>query len=89
MRSRDALDSLSAAELLRMAEDLLGCGGRGDTPMRRLAQRAADRARETGDAESEALAQFYLLVGQVDVLPEADMTARIAQARRLCESLGV
>ena len=80
---------MTASEMLREVQDLFGSGGRGDTPMARLAERTFERARETGGAETQALVQYFRLIGQIHLLPESDMLARVDDARRLCESLGV
>ena len=85
--SPDASDSEPASELLRRAERLLGSGGFGDTPMKRLADRAATRARETGDTETEALAQFYSLLSLVGAMPHADLMQRVNAARAHCTKL--
>ncbi len=85
----DAPDAMPASGFLRQAEDLLGSGGTGDTPMARLAAQAAERARATGDAETEALAQFYILLGLVGTMPQADLMVRVDAARARCAALGV
>lgn len=89
MSSHDAFEALSAIECLGRAEALLGSGESGDTPMARLAAQAERKAREAGDAQTEGLAQFYLLVGQVALETEVAMLAHIEAARRRCEALGV
>ncbi len=89
MTSPDDTESLPASELLRQAEELLGSGGSGDTPMARLAQLAAERARETGDAQTEALASFYSFLPWAVGRPEAEIMARIEAARERCRQLGV
>lgn len=89
MPSRDVFDELPASEILRRAEALLGSGGNGNTPMACLAEHAAARARATGDVQTEALAQFYLLVGKVHDTPEDAMLALVESARRQCQALGV
>ncbi|MES2994328.1 MAG: HAMP domain-containing sensor histidine kinase [Pseudomonadota bacterium] len=86
----DAPNALPASELLRRAERLLGSGGMGpDTPMARLAEQAAQRARDTGDTETEALAQFYALLGLVGAMPQDELMPRLDAARALCARLGV
>lgn len=80
---------VSARELLRQTEALFGGGDVGDTPMSQFAQRALARARETQDHESEALAYFYSLYPWVFLTDEATLLARIEEARRRCEFLGV
>jgi signal transduction histidine kinase len=86
----DISHTVPASELLRQAERLLGSGGLGpDTPMARVAEQAAQRARETGDAETEALAQFYRLLGLVSAVPQAEVMAQVDAARALCAKLGV
>jgi signal transduction histidine kinase/tetratricopeptide (TPR) repeat protein len=80
---------MPASDLLDEVENLLGSGGRGDTPMARLAKRAFQRARDTRDAETQALVQYYRLIGQVRLLQEADMLARVDEARGLCAALGI
>ncbi len=89
MPSPDAYDTMPASELLRLAENRLGSGGIGATPMTQLAEHAVRRARETGDVQTEGLAQYYCLWDQVFALPEAEMLARIDTARRHCAALGV
>jgi signal transduction histidine kinase len=90
MPSPDAFDdTIPASELLRQAENRLGSGGIGATPMTRLAEQAVRRARETGDRQTEALAQYYCLWDQVFALPEAEMLDRVEAARRHCQPLGV
>lgn len=74
-----------ARELLRQTEALFGDGDVGGTPMSRFAQRTVQRARETQDHESEALAYFYSLYPWVFVTDEATLLARIGKARRGCE----
>ncbi len=88
MAPADPPDSSSASDLLRQAEGMLGSGGDGLTPMTRLAEAAIERARADGDAQTEGLAQFYRLVGQVYLLPEAEMMTAIDAARGHCETLG-
>jgi len=87
----DASDApgLSARDLLDQTRELLGNGGRGDTPMSRLARRTVQRARETGDTESEALALCYGLLPWIPVLSEAEAEARIADTRLRVDALGV
>ena len=80
---------VSARELLRQTEALFGGGDVGDSPMAKFAQRTLDRARETQDYESEALAYFYSLYPWVFVTDEAVLLARIDEARRRCEFLAV
>ncbi|MES2994329.1 MAG: ATP-binding protein [Pseudomonadota bacterium] len=91
MPSPDAFDdnTLPASRWLRLAENRLGSGGIGATPMTLLAEQAISRARETGDVQTEALAFYYALWDQVYALPEADMLDRIDAARQHCEPLGV
>ncbi len=78
-----------ARDMLRQTEALFGGGDVGDTPMSRSAQRTLERARETQDHESEALAYFYSLYPWVFVTDEATLLARIDEARRRCEFLDV
>ena len=80
---------LSARELLDQTRELLGAGGRGDTPMSRLAGRTVQRARETGDTESEALALCYGLLPWIPALTEAEAERRIADAKLRVDALGV
>jgi signal transduction histidine kinase len=80
---------IPAREMLRQTEALFGGGNIGDTPMARLAEQTIERARDTQDHESEALAYFYNLYPAVFLTDETVMLGRLAEARRRCEFLGV
>ncbi len=80
---------MTAPELLAEVQKLFGSGGRGDTPMARLAERTFQRAQETADADAQALVQYFRLIGQVRLLSEDDMIRRVDEARALCAALGV
>jgi signal transduction histidine kinase len=85
----DSFDAMTASELLAQVHELFGSGGRGDTPMARLADKALERARDTGDAETQALVLYFHLIGQVRLLSESEMLARVGAARAECVALGV
>lgn len=89
MPSTDPLctTGLAAREMLDRAEASLGLGGHGETPMARWAAAAIGQAQVEGDGLTEALAQFYLLIGHAQSDRSPEMGARVDAAVARCQEL--
>ncbi|MDE2368712.1 MAG: HAMP domain-containing histidine kinase [Burkholderiales bacterium] len=83
-------DTRSPAQLLEAARQQM-FSGQADpqSPMTQLGQLALERAREAGDARTEAMAQFYALQHRVAALPSSEAEELVAAAEGRCSELGM
>ena len=78
---------MSAREMLAHTEACMGLGGSGDTLLSRWARATVAQARAEGDGLSEAVAQFYGLIGQVTVAGPRQLDEWVDAAAARCQAL--